>query len=274
MVKGSPRNGRSALHEAGLAQVDDGVLSVILDASGPVGARMAAQELQDRGHKVSEATVSRIFARLDELGLTVPVGAKGRVLTGSGRRYIERRIDRDRRARQFDRAFDLRTVEEIVEWLTARQLLESQAAKLAADRATPEQLAGLERSVEELQDKMSAGEDPTPVGLSFHELLADAAASPIFMALISSLYSPSLVQVERALDVILRSRGSMADSVADHRRVMNALRKRDAPAAGRAMSQHLGRLLREVARFEDQAAAGGPGLQETLRLIQAARFPL
>lgn len=273
MVKGSTRYGERVMGELGLAQVDDVLLAVILDVGGPVGARMAAQQLQNRGQKVSEATVSRIFARLDDLGLTSPVGAKGRVLTGSGRHYIERRIDRDRRAKQFDRASDLRTVEEIVEWLTARQLLESQAARLAADRATPKQLTALDRSVAELQDKMDGGGDPTPVGLSFHELVAEAAASPIFMALISSLYSPSLVRVERALDVILRSRGSMADSVADHRRVLTALRKGDSQAAGRAMSQHLGRLLREVERFEGQAASGGPGLQETLRLIQAARFP-
>lgn len=254
-----------------LDRIDDVLLSVIFEAKEPIGARMAARLLRDKGPNLSEATVSRSFARMDALGLTSPMARKGRVLTDRGRRHIEDRIERNLSNARFHRALGLRTVEEILDWLKARQLLESQAAEFAAIRASDEQLDDLQRALQGHVHNLAEGADPTPIGLRFHKVLVSAASSPIFSALIGSLYTPTLMNVERALDVILRARGTMINSAADHEAILIALREKNPAAAGLAMSRHLERLQTEAKRFADEAS--GEGLQETLRLITTARTP-
>lgn len=248
---------------------DEALLMVIFEAQEPVGARLAARMMNEKGLALSEASVSRGFARLDSLGLSVGKARKGRVLTSSGRKFIEERIQHEKRNAVFHRALDLRTIEEILDWLRARELLEGQAAELAALRASDDQLAQLEDSVREHVGILAGGSDPTPTGLQFHKLLMEASGSPIFIALIGSLYTPNLLMVERALDVILNNRGTLGNSAEEHEVVLTALRARDAEAARRAMCEHLSRLQVETKRFAEEAAAGS--LPEILQLIDAAR---
>lgn len=248
---------------------DEALLAVIFEAKEPVGARLAARMMNEKGLTLSEASVSRGFARLDSLGLSVARARKGRVLTASGRRFMEERIQRENRNAVFHRALDLRTIEEILDWLRARELLESQAAELAAVRASGEQLEQLEDSVKEHMGMLAGGADPTPTGLHFHKVLMEASDSPIFIALIGSLYTPNLLMVERALDVILNNRGTLGNSAEEHEAVLVALRAKDAEAAGRAMREHLSRLQVETKRFAEEAAAGS--LPEILQLIDATR---
>jgi DNA-binding FadR family transcriptional regulator len=186
-----------------------------------------------------------------------------------GRRLVQEQVEHERRNAEFDRALQLHTVEETLDWLKARQLLESQAAALAALRASDEEIDELDRACHDLQRTFDLGQDPTLPGLNFHQILARACGSPLFMALVGSLYTPALVAVERALDVVLQANGTIVESVADHRHILDAVRRRDGRRAQRAMSDHIERLISEARRFEGRAA--GAGLQDTVRLIQAAR---
>lgn len=248
---------------------DEALLMIIFEAREPVGARVAARLMLEKGMKLSEASVSRAFARLDSMDLTIPQSRKGRILTNTGRQLVGERIGRERRDEVFNRALDLRNVEEILDWLKARQLLETQAAELAATRVTDKQLAELEKSLDEHVANLAHGSDPTPISLHFHMILMEASCSPIFIALIGSLYTPNLVAIERALDIILNSRGTMGDSATEHKAILDALRSRDPDAAGKTMSQHLSRLRVEAERFADDVATGN--LLEILRLINAQR---
>lgn len=253
----------------GLDDLDEVLLMVVVEAGAPVGARMVAKLLREKGPSLSEATISRHLVRLDELGLTMSAARKGRLPTARGRDCVEARIERDRRNRDFDRATEMRTVDEIIDWLEARKLLERQAAALTADRATPTQIDEMIDSVTRLECTFSRGDDPTPVGLDFHRMVARACQSPIFNALINTLYTPKLIGLERALDVILRAHGTIGDSVTDHRDVLVAIQNNDPETASAAMSDHLERLRVETQRFQERFSAQGP--DEAIRLIQVAR---
>ena len=230
-------------------------MEVLGEADGPVGARLAARSLADRGIDISEASVSRLFLQLDGLGLT-GVTSKGRTLTPHGRRRAAEQALADHRNRSFERVLDVRTAEEIVDWLRARMAVERAATHAAALHAAPEQIAELERLLTEHEAQLSRGEDPTPSAMRFHEEVARASHSPILLTLVTSLHAPNLLRIERALDVITGRHGTIGDSPGEHVRILQAIKTHDPEAAEQAMMHHLERLIVEVESFSKTALGG------------------
>jgi len=232
----------------------------------PVGARMASRTLEERGVKISEASVSRMLGKLDDLGLTRPIGRKGRELTDSGLDVYRSRKDQARRDETFDRALEMRSITELLDWLRARRAIEGEAAFLAASRATAGDLAALSESVEVHELAARTGDlGFRTVGMQFHMLLARASDSPVFEALVESLTSSRVEAIENALDLIMSTHGTMGDSAPEHRRLLNAIAAGQAEAARDLMHAHLERLAHEVALFADQS--DGVALLNTLSAI-------
>jgi DNA-binding FadR family transcriptional regulator len=244
------------------------LVAAIGDQEHPVGARVALRALTDSGVDISEATVSRMLSKLDSLGLTRPIGKKGRVLTGPGIEVFHSMQTQTRRDDNFDRALELRTTTEILDWLRARRVIEGEAAYLAAERATEESLAELAESVAAHERAADAGDlGYRTVGMHFHVLIARAAQSPIFEALIESLTSPKIETIESALDFITASRGTIGDSASDHRHLLGAIVDHDADRARQLMQAHLVRLEREVELFS--ASGDSAALLATLGIFDA-----
>lgn len=185
---------------------------------------------------------------------------------------MDARRARMRRAESFERALELRTVTEVLDWLRARRAIESEAAYLAA-------LRGQSQVFDQMAEAVAAHEEAARVGrvgfrivgMDFHRLLAEAADSPVFAALIESLIAPRAVTVEQTLDLILAARGTIADSADEHRRLLAALTAKDSDAARTLMHDHLARLEREVEQFTQEtnnlltgALGLGQGLGERL----------
>jgi GntR family transcriptional repressor for pyruvate dehydrogenase complex len=134
------------------------------------------------------------------------------------------------------------------EMYEARRVLEVGAAGLAAERATPEQLAAL---ADEVTSLFALMDDPQAFlfhDVKFHRLVAASSGNPILGALIemvSALYYERRRQTaERAANRDLRA---AADA---HRRVYQAIRGRDAGGARAAMHDHLV----EASRYQAQEA--------------------
>jgi GntR family transcriptional repressor for pyruvate dehydrogenase complex len=258
-----------APHEAALALV-------MAEQVDPLGARVAVRALAEQGIELSEASVSRLLSRLDALGVSRPIGRKGRVLTPQGRTAVEAQEYQLRRNRNFSRALELRSATEVLDWLRARRAIESEAAYLAAQRIDDELLAAIESAVVSHEAAATIGRlDFRTVGMGFHSLLASAARSPVFTALIESLISPSAEAVESALDLITANRGTIGESADDHRQLLNALKNGDAEAARACMDQHMRRLEHEVEAFVERS--GDAGFASALSLLttmrEAGRLP-
>jgi GntR family transcriptional repressor for pyruvate dehydrogenase complex len=119
----------------------------------------------------------------------------------------------------------------------ARRILEVEAAALAAGRATPEQLASM---ADEVASLFSAMHDPQRFlvhDINFHRVVASASANPIVASLVEMVsalyYQRRRRTAEQASDRDLR------DAAEAHRRIYQAIRKRDAVEARRAMHDHL-----------------------------------
>ena len=132
----------------------------------------------------------------------------------------------------------------------ARRILEVGAAGLAAEFATPEQMASL---ADEVAGLFAAMEDPQRFlvhDINFHRQVATASGNPIIAAvveMVSALYYEQRRQTaEQASDVDLR------EAAALHRDIYQAIRAHDADAARRLMNEHLLRASAHQAQERDK----------------------
>ena len=134
------------------------------------------------------------------------------------------------------------------EMYEARRVLEVGAAGLAAERATPEQIAALADAVTSLFALMNDPQAFLVHDVDFHRAVASISGNPILAALIEMVsalyYEHRRTTAERAANRDLRAAAEA------HRRIYQAIRARDAAAARAAMHDHLV----EASRYQAQEA--------------------
>lgn len=148
---------------------------------------------------------------------------------------------------------------DVAEVFELRMLLEPHAAGLAAERATPEQVAEMEALNDEMEHWVKSRKDDRvariqAVNNRFHHLLVEAARSGRLKALLQNyLDMPIMIG-----SFYFYSEQEMRESVEHHRQVTLAIRRRDRRFAEQAMAFHL---RASFVRFEMQrvGAESAPG---------------
>ncbi|KAB2896243.1 MAG: GntR family transcriptional regulator [Burkholderiaceae bacterium] len=148
---------------------------------------------------------------------------------------------------------------DVAEVFELRMLLEPHAAGLAAERATPEQVAEMEALNDEMERWVKSRKDDRvarvqAVNNRFHHLLVEAARSGRLKALLQNyLDMPIMIG-----SFYFYSEQEMRESVEHHRQVTLAIRRRDRRFAEQAMAFHL---RASFVRFEMQrvGAEAAPG---------------
>lgn len=135
------------------------------------------------------------------------------------------------------------------EWklLELRSALEGDVARLAAEKATSEDIAALEQILDAYD---SAGADlGTCVNLdiAFHKRLAEAAHNELFGMVLASL-DELLVRTRRAA----LERSGSAVAALSHRDIFEAVKARQAGRAAEAMKRHLALTLENLALASDE----------------------
>ena len=137
----------------------------------------------------------------------------------------------------------------------ARRILEVGAAGLAAERATPEQLATLADDVAGLFASLADRQRFLVHDIDFHRGIAAASGNPIVTSLVEMVsglyYERRRTTAERASDRDVR------DAADAHRQIYHAVRAHDVDRARRAMNDHL------VRARSHQAAEGQPSARRT-----------
>jgi GntR family transcriptional repressor for pyruvate dehydrogenase complex len=195
-------------------------------AVGP-GARLPAERDLARQVGVSRPTVRAGLRTLAALGVV-------RSRRGSGTYIPEGPPTLGAEALSFLAALHKFTVDDVFE---SRRILEVGAAGLAAERATPEQLATLADEVASLFASLNDRQVFLVHDINFHRGVAAASGNPIVASLVEMVaalfYEQRRVTAERAVDRNLR------DAADAHRHIYQAIRARDADRARRLMSEHL-----------------------------------
>jgi GntR family transcriptional repressor for pyruvate dehydrogenase complex len=140
------------------------------------------------------------------------------------------------------------------EMYEARRILEVGAAGLAAERATPEDIATLAEEVAELFASLEAPQVFLVHDINFHRAIAAASGNPIIASLVEMVstlyYERRRRTAERAFARDLR------DAAEAHRRIYQAVRSHDPEAARVAMNEHLIQASAYQAQEPPEAANG------------------
>ncbi|MEF2277575.1 GntR family transcriptional regulator [Deinococcus sp. YIM 134068] len=126
---------------------------------------------------------------------------------------------------------------EAVEILEARSVLEGLAARHAAGRVTPEGLEELRALLRRMEEHSRAGDllASSDVNSQLHRRIVELAALPIVARLIDGLHAQN---VRHQFRTVLAP-GRAAQSLQEHRAIVDALATGDGDTAEAAMRQHL-----------------------------------
>lgn len=127
--------------------------------------------------------------------------------------------------------------EDIRENYHLRQLLESEAARFAAQRIEPDELEELRALNRTLGEAVEAGDTSSMVEVNaqFHRLIHDSARMPQLTRLIQQLW------VGHTVFTPLFVPGRAPRSVAEHEEILQALTARDPERAAATMREHIAR---------------------------------
>jgi GntR family L-lactate dehydrogenase operon transcriptional regulator len=233
-------------------QFEHTVLHLLEATEGPAGSGTLMERLDDLGFRVSEPTVGRFLRVLDRRGLTERVSNKGRGLTEAGRERLTELCEAESQVhygRELLRSIRTTTVEEIVEVLIARRALERETARLAAERATDEDIARLEEAVRQQRAALDSGRVAAEADVRFHALVAQASRNRVLAAAIALIRRDR--QITMTLDAMLRR--TTHRYAVGHEGIVAAIRRRDPRAAERAMLGHIDTVIADVRAYAEQS---------------------
>jgi DNA-binding GntR family transcriptional regulator len=194
------------------AQVYDVLKEMIADRRFTPGSYINVEKLtQELG--VSRTPIWEAVRRLEQEGIVIHTPHKGV------------------RVRELTRKMALELYE-------VRENMESMAARLAAERATPEVLLEMEECLAE-QQKIVKEQDAVAYSRSdhrFHLLIYDASGNELLKDILTGLRY-------KALPLAFKLSPHFSDFLGYHRQILDALRSHNGRAAENAMRQHNRRMI-------------------------------
>ena len=121
------------------------------------------------------------------------------------------------------------------ELLDVRRMFEPAVARVAALRASAEDVAELQKILEAQRLKLKTGQSAISEDTAFHAILARATRNRVVMSIMATLND---LLVESRTSSLLQ-KGRPARSIDGHEAVVAALRRRDAEGASQAMYNHI-----------------------------------
>lgn len=220
-------------------------LSVVAESGGPLGAWYLRRALADKGVQASEATCGRLLRMMEDAGHVASSGRKGRAITPSGQKVLQEwfaKQVRDKTRMALDQSLRIQNPEELLDVLVARRAIESEAAALAAQRATPEEVESLRSICEEQQGLLDAGSSATKQNNEFHLAIARISGNRVLEAALDIIYGhPDWMRV---LEYVRARVGS--EMVEEHRRIIQEIARKRPTGARNAMVKHMNNVIEDV----------------------------
>jgi len=125
--------------------------------------------------------------------------------------------------------------EAVGELFEARRLLEPAIAAMAAQRATREEVAEMDRILADQAREVARGRTGMAQDSALHAAIAQSAHNRAIVRIVSALVD--LLAQSREESLLIAGRPTRSHK--DHRRILDAIRRRDEAGARRAMLEHL-----------------------------------
>jgi DNA-binding FadR family transcriptional regulator len=216
-------------HETVVQQIEDDILSQRLG----VGMSLPSERVLSERFKVGRATVREALLTLRRRGLIE--GANG-----VPARVVSPKVDGLVREISVHARRYSETPEGVRHLQHARALLEIGLAREAALYANDEDKQAIARALALNEEAIGNQERFTKADIAFHFAIAKASHNPIFVTLHESMFDWLADQRQ----VSSRAARLAEDVVVEHRRILEAILKRDGAAAADAMEFHLAAVVR------------------------------
>ena len=206
-------------------QISENLRQRIVRGEVPAGQALPTETELSLNLGVHRSTVREGLRQLEQDGLVRRVGKKLIVSVPEPREL----------ASAAERALRMQQVTYRDVWETA-STLEPMCARLAAERITDEELAGLQRNIVLTAERVQAGESPINATIEFQSLIAEAthnAALLLARAPVSLLMRSGYAAIAPALP---QSGPRLLEA---HRHVLESLRQHDAESAVAWTRKHL-----------------------------------
>ena len=211
----------------------------ITDGRLLAGHKLPAEREMARQFKTSRVSVREAYRTLEEVGvLRIRRGADGGAFIA--------KVDHEPVLRSLALVLGLAKTSH-KELTEARLLIEPPIARLAALRARKEDIARLERVLQQEQDQAAQRAGPfRPTGSLFHRSIADCARNLPLIVLMNAL-ADLTAEAASALDVSTRARHRLKNCHY-HQLIFEAIRQRDGDGAYTIMARHIGDIQGRVHR--------------------------
>jgi GntR family transcriptional repressor for pyruvate dehydrogenase complex len=173
---------------------------------------------------VSRSSVRDAIRKLELLGLVEPRQGAGTVVRDVSEAVVNPLASVISRKRQL-----------VSELLDFRKMVEPPLAARAAKNASAGQIAAMEEILERHAAKVEGGHVAIKEDSEFHYSIATASGNTIVLKVLDVVMD--LLRETRSRS--LQTRGRPEKSLAGHRRILSAIKQRDAAGAEEAMRQHI-----------------------------------
>lgn len=210
--------------------------TLILSRALPPGSRLPSERELCRQLGISRVSLREALRALQYAGYVSIIPGRGtfvREASEVGQRSLEEWL------RQHD---DL--VQKIFEF---RELFEPGIARLAAERASPEEIAQLARSVEAMQLASKQGDLDAAIAADaeFHHLLVRVTRNDLIIRFLEQLLRTTGEERRASLNIP----GQVERAIAGHAAILEAIQERDPERAAMLMRQHLRDAWRYIAAW-------------------------
>lgn len=222
------REGRVPVSEGRLAdRAYTAIVRIITDEELAIGDRLPSEAKLAAMFGMSRTIVREALARLASDGIT-----QARLGAGS---YVKRRP-----SARLGTHMPMDALAATLGTYEVRFVLEAEAARLAAQRRSDEQLAAIEQALEALRAALLSNAPAHDEDWLLHRAIVEATANAAFLPVFEHLQD-AVMRILRAGVDISRSRapeviGAMMD---EHDAIVEAIRAQDADGAALAMRWHL-----------------------------------
>lgn len=212
----------------------DQIVSQILAGAFQIGDRLPSEQKLAEIFEVSRPTVRQAIKKLQSDGL---------VESRRGSGHIVRRVP----PMALNAEGSGLSIAALLHCFEARRSLEGETARLAALRATSEDIDRLRLAIMEMRKEFSAGLIRPEIDLAFHQTIVAACGNPYLQDLFNHLTPVILGGVSVTLSVTRVGSKERAQRILDeHERVFEAIGDRDGESASLAMRYHLDQAKRRL----------------------------
>ena len=230
---------RGSLGEAAFERLREGISS----GKWAPGQRLPSERALAEHLAISRPVLREAVKRLEGEGLIDIRSRKGL--------YV-RAASADRLSNSFERLIGT-DFDRVNELLDLRRVLEHRSAYLAAEYASPKDIADLAAISADIERDVGEGGTGEEPDVRFHCAIAKAAGNTVLTHLMATLHG-ALAKASRLLASRLMESSHYRDGMFElHVRIFEAIRSHDAKAAAEAMDAHFDFVLREFSQYRTRA---------------------